>query len=44
LIEDEEDEEELPPKHPASVNVESNIIMIENLFICIPIIKVMQLM
>ena len=40
LIDDEEDEDELPPKHPASINVESNIIMIENFFICIPIIKV----
>ena len=38
FIEDEEDEEEeLPPKHPASTNVDSNIIMIENFFICIPI-------
>ena len=43
IDDDEEDEDELPPKHPASANVESNIIMIENFFINIPITKCMRI-
>ena len=42
IDDDEEDEDELPPKHPASANVDSNIIMIENFFINIPINKIIE--
>ena len=41
IDDDEEDEDELPPKHPAKANVDINIIMIENFFINIPITKCM---
>ena len=43
IDDDEEDEDELPPKHPAKANVDINIIMIENFFINIPITKYMRI-